>query len=246
MSDSAEKRMSRFRHAAWTLVAVAALAAAPARLDAQDASRQPPHITVPGEATVKIAPDVARLRAGVVTEAKSARESAEANARIMTAVMASIKAMGVPDKDVQTQRYLIQPVYGGGPSGGGNRITGFQATNTVVLTIRETDKVANLVDGLVAAGANTFGMLEFTVSDRSGALDKARAEAVADARRKAELYARAAGVTLGRPITIVESGSGPAPHADFMRTAAAPSQTPIAPGETSLHVSITATFELQH
>jgi uncharacterized protein YggE len=155
--------------------------------------------------------------------------------------------MGVADADVQTQRYAIQPVHGpsSGPGGAANRISAFQATNSVVLTLRNPDKVSGIIDGLVAAGANSFGMIEFTVSDHASALDKARAEAVADARRKAELYARAAGVTLGPPITIVEGGAGPVAPGPFMRTVAAASPTPIAPGESSLRVSITVTFELK-
>lgn len=238
--------MSRLvRAAEATLVAILVFTASE-RVHAQDTSREPvrPQITVSGEGTVNIAPDFVRLRAGVVSDAKSAREAGDANGRLMNDVMAAIKSAGIPDKDVQTQRYVIQPVYGGGSTfSSGVGPNGFRATNSVVLTIREPDKVADLIDRLVAAGANNFDSLEWGVTDRSKVLDAARADAVADARRKAELYARAAGVTLGRPLTIVETGANSAPPVTFMRAAGAP-PTQVSLGETTLHVSITASFEL--
>ncbi len=239
--------MSRLVRMTETVV-FAALAsfAASGHAGAQDTAREAlPQITVTGEGTVNVVPDFVRLRAGVVSDAKSAREAGDANGRAMNDVLAAIKSAGVPDKDVQTQRYVIQPVYGGGSSfSGGSGPRGFRATNSVVLTIREPGKVADLIDRLVAAGANNFDSLEWGVSDRSKVLDAARADAVADARRKAELYARAAGVTLGRPLTIVETGANPAPPVTFMRTAGAP-QTQVSLGETIFRVSITASFELQ-
>ncbi len=225
------------------LVSFAASEYAGAEDTAHETAR--PQITVTGEGTANVAPDFVRLRAGVVSDAKSAREAGDANGRAMNDVLAAIKSAGVADKDVQTQRYVIQPVYGGGStSSSGAGPNGFRATNNVILTIRDPNKVADLIDRLVAAGANSFDSLEWGVSDRSKVLDAARADAVADARRKAELYARAAGVTLGRPLTIVETGANSAPPVVFMRAAGAP-QTQVSPGETTLRVSITASFELQ-
>lgn len=220
------------------------------RLAAQDLRHDTarPQITVSGEGVVQVTPDIVRLHAGVTTAAKTAREAGETNARVMTAVMVAIKAANIPDKDIKTERYVIEPVYGSSyVSGPANQITGFRATNTVVLTLHNPDGLSDLIDRVTAAGANTLRGIEYTVSDRSKVLDEARAAAVADAQRKAELYARAAGVTLGRPIAIVEGSANTFEPTPLLRgRGAVISQTPVAPGETTLQVSIKASFELQH
>ena len=203
-----------------------------------------PQITVTGEGTVSVAPDSANLRAGVITDAKTAQDAGSVNAAAMSAVMTVIKDAGIAAKDVQTFRYAIRPVYDGGRPVR-ERIIGFQASNSVIVTIRELDKIGSLIDRLVGAGANDMGGVEFTVSDGSKALDAARSEAIADARRKAEVFAKAAGVKIGAPLTITEQSSGLArPYPVMMRASGAPPETPIASGEQSLHVTVAVSFEL--
>jgi uncharacterized protein YggE len=220
---------------------LAGIAAAP--LAAQE---RPPRdeITVSGQGEVKLVPDAAKVRAGVVTDGKTAREAGEANARIMAAVVAALKAAGIADKDMQTRRYALQPVHASSGYSGRGRISGFQATNSVAVTVHDLARLAEIVDRATESGANDIGGIEFVVTGPSKALDAAREEAVADARRKAEIFARAAGVTLGRPIAIVETGAGPGQPIAFARGAGKSSPTPILPGETVLHVTISVTFEL--
>lgn len=213
---------------------------------AQEFGLLPPQVAVTGEASVGVVPDVARFTAGVVTEAKTAREAAANNNTLMTAVMSAIKAAGVADRDVQTSGYSVMPVIannsGSPPSP--DRITGFRVTNSVALTLHSLDKVGSTIDAVTAAGANTLGGVEFTVADESKALDAARIEAMADARRKAELYAKAAGATLGGVLEIRETVGRPGPvYQTFARAAAAP-PPPIAGGELTLRVSILARFGL--
>jgi uncharacterized protein YggE len=216
------------------------LGAAPA--GAQEAPQ--PRITVTGEASISVEPDVAQLRAGVVIDAKTAREAAEANSRTMNAVMAAVRALGIAERDVQTSRYLIQPLYEGGRPQR-DRISGFQATNSVTLKIRQIDKLGEIIDRLAAAGANSMGGVEFLVSDPSKPLDEARKQAIADARRRAELYASAAGVALGGVFSITEQSVGVSfPPMPMGRAAAAP-ETPIAPGERTLRLAVTVTFDLR-
>ena len=82
----------------------------------------------------------------------------------------------------------------------------------MTVRLRDVTKVASVIDTLVGAGANDIGGINFMVSQASKLLDDAREQAVADARRKAEIYAKAAGVTLGAPLSISEEGSpGPMP-----------------------------------
>ena len=223
-------------------LAVLLIFAAPA--GAQDAAPRP-QIRVSGEGTVSIEPDLAQLRVGVTTDAKTARDAAEANSRAMTAVTAAVKALGIAERDMQTSRYAIQPIYEQGGHPGRNRISGFQATNSLMLKLRQLDRVGEVIDRLTTAGANTLGGVEFIVSNPSKHLDEARSQAVADARRKAELYAKAAGVTLGQPFTLIEqSANMHNPPMMMARSAAAP-ETPIAAGERTLRVSITVSFDLR-
>lgn len=203
-----------------------------------------PQITVTGEGTVSVAPDTATLRAGVITEAKTAQDAGHANAGAMSALMTAVKDAGIPAGDVKTFGYTIRPVYDNGRPAR-ERIVGFQASNSVLLTVRDLSKVGSLIDRLVAAGANDLGGVDFIVSDSSKALDPAREQALADARRKAELYAKAAGVKLGSPLMISEQTGEPPPiYPMRMRAAGAPPQTPIATGEQSLHVFVTVSYEL--
>lgn len=207
------------------------------------ATEPPPSVTVSGEASVGVAPDRAEVRAGVISQGKTAREASDANNRAMAMLMQGLKDAGIDEKDVQTSRIAIQPLYESGRSPS-MRITGFQASNQVIVRVRALARMSDVIDRLVAAGANDLGGIDFQVSEASKALDAVRADAISDARRKAEIYARAAGVGIGRPLAIVEDGSSPPPM--FMRADAkvAAASVPVAPGEKTLRVGVTVTFEL--
>jgi hypothetical protein len=198
-------------------------------------------VTVTGEATVGVAPDTAVIRIGVSSQDKTAREAGEVNARQMTSVLAAIKDAGVADRDIQTSRLSLQPQYD--PNKGGTaRLTGFQATNQVTVRIRDIEKLPTVLDRAIAAGANEMSGIEFVVSEQSKLLDQARDDAIADARRKAELYARAAGAKLGRVVSITEEGSSPQPRPmQAMRAGA----VPVAPGEQTLRAVVTVSYELE-
>ncbi len=209
---------------------------------AQAQERFVPRLTVSGEASVTVAPDVAQIRTGVTTQAKSAKEASEANSKAAHAIAAALRAAGIDDKDIQTTRLALQPTYEAPPARGGpGRINGFQAANQVVVKVRDIGKLADLIDRVVAAGATDIGGIEFLVSAPSPVLDRARADAFADARRKAEIYAKAAGVTLGRVIGLSEDQATHEPLPMVARSAAAP---PIAPGEKTLRVTVHVSYEL--
>ena len=123
------------------------------------------------------------------------------------------------------------------------QITGYRASNRVTIRIRDVTKVASTLDALVSAGANEIGGINFIVSQASKALDEARVRALDDARRKAEIYAKAANVRLGTPTSISEEGSGGGPvpmRATFKAGAAAQ----VAPGEETLRVSVSVSYEI--
>jgi len=197
-------------------------------------------VTVTGEATVAVAPDAAVIRIGVTSQDKTAREASEANAKQMTAVLAAIKETGIADRDIQTSRLSLQPQYDANKSGNA-RLTGFQASNQVTVRIRDIDKLATVLDRAIASGANEMSGIEFVISEQSKMLDQARDDAIADARRKAELYAKAAAARIGNVVSISEEGPAPQPRPmQAMRAGA----VPIAPGEQTLRAVVTVSYEL--
>jgi uncharacterized protein YggE len=232
------------RRAAVVALAFVTLSAAPALAD----SDFPPAISVTGEARISAAPDLAQIDAGVTSEAKTAREASEANNAAMTKVLQALKAASIDDKDVQTLRLSLQPQYASSPSSrpGPSAIIGYRASNRVTIRLRDIAKVASVIDTLVGAGANEIGGINFTVSQASKLLDEAREKAIADARRKAEIYAKAAGVTLGTPVSISEEGAPAVPM--FRAKAVAPmavANAPVAQGEETLSVSVSVTWAIK-
>lgn len=196
-------------------------------------------ITVIGQATVSVAPDTAIMRIGVTSHGASAREASDANAKQMTAVMNAIKNSGVNARDLQTSQLSIQPQYDAGKPGPA-RLLGFQVTNQLTVKVHDIEKVPAVLDRAIAAGANEMSGIEFVVSEQSKLLDQARDEAIADARRKAELYAKAAGAKLGRVVSISEEGAPAPPHPVATMRAAA---VPVAPGEQTLRATVSVSYE---
>jgi uncharacterized protein YggE len=205
----------------------------------------PPTISVSGEGTVSVPPDIALIDGGVTSEARTARDASDANNTAMSKVLAALKAAGIDGKDIQTSRLSLQPVYAQSPNKQGvNTISGYRASNRVTLRLRDVTKVAGAIDTLVSSGANEIGGINFAVAQASKLLDDARTEAIADARRKAEIYAKAAGVTLGAPVSITEdSGSAPAPMA-FRKMGVAAS-APVAQGEETLRVNVSVSWAIK-
>ena len=217
------------------------IAAALAPWSAQAAERVDKLLTVTGEGTVAAAPDSAVIRLGVSSQGKTARAASDANAREMTVVLAAIKESGVADRDIQTTSLSLQPQYDPSKTGAA-RLIGFQANNQVTVKIRDVGRLPTVLDRAIAGGANEMSGIEFVVSEQGKLLDKARTEAIADARHKAELYAAAAGMKVGRVMAISEEGSAPPPRAfQALRAGAA---TPIAPGEQTLRAVVTVSYEL--
>ena len=166
------------------------------------------------------------IRLGVSSQGKTARAASDANAKEMTAVLAAIKESGVADRDIQTTSLSLQPQYDPNKTGAA-RLIGFQVNNQVTVKIRDIGQLPAVLDRAIAAGANEMSGIEFVVSEQAKLLDQARDAAIADARRKAELYANAAGMKVGRVMAIAEEGSAPPPRAfQAMRAGAASRSRP--------------------
>lgn len=203
----------------------------------------PAAISVTGEASVSVPPDLALVDGGVTSEAKTAREASDANNNAMGKVMLALKAAGIDQKDVQTSRLSLQPQSAPNRTGP-SAIAGYRASNRVTIRVRDVTKVANVIDTLVGAGANEIGGINFMVSQASKLLDEARDKAVADARRKAEIYARAAGVALGAPLSISEDGSAP-PMPYRKMSAGMAASAPVAQGEETLSVTVSVSWAIK-
>jgi uncharacterized protein YggE len=236
-----QSRESRTDRAPWRAAAVlaAGLLAAPALAQVAPVAT----ISVSGEAQVSAPPDLAQIDGGVTTEAKTAREASDTNNAAMGRVLLALKGAGIDEKDFQTSRLSLQPQYAPNRSGP-NAVVGYQASNRVTIKLRDVSKVASTIDTLVGAGANNIGGINFMVTAASKLLDDAREQAIADARRKAEIYAKAAGVTLGSPVSISEEGApGPMP---FRRMAAGmAASAPVAQGEETLQVTVSVVWAIK-
>lgn len=239
--------MRAVRHRAPRSLALAVVLAAAILIGAPaHAQTEPPSvISVTGEARISVPPDLAQIDAGVTTEAKTAREASDANNLAMGKVLVALKSAGIDEKDYQTSRLSLQTQNSVARPGAPPTITGYRASNRVTIRLHDVAKVANVIDALVTAGANEIGGVNFMVSQASKLLDDARQQAVADARRKAEIYAKAAGVTLGAPLSISEEGAAQPLFRARMAAPMAASPVPIAQGEETLSITVGMTWAIK-
>ena len=205
-----------------------------------------PMLTVVGSGEAAARPDTAEVHAGIVSEANTAREALTANTAAMQALYKTLTAFNLAERDIQTAAFHVSPVYGreerrSQPP----RIVAYRVENRVRLTIREFDRVGELLDALVTQGANTIHSIQFRIGNPKPVLDQARQAAVEEARHKATLYAKAAGVGVGRVLALrEEQASTPTPMPVAERMMAAEAAVPMAPGEATLTVRVVVTYEL--
>ena len=223
------------------------LAATPAMAD--DGKDLPDHGTrldIVATGHVQRTPDVATIGAGVVTQANDAAKAMAANADRMTATVAALKKAGIADRDIQTAQVNLQPQYRYAENQPPVP-TGYQVSNRVTVRLRDLKNAGRVLDALVAAGANQIDGPSFAVDKPEAALDEARTQAIATARARAELYAKAAGLRVVRIARISENDGGQSPirpmpvMAMAVRKAA---DTPVEIGEQELAVTLSVSFEL--
>ena len=234
------------RFLASAALAVAAILVAPCARAQQPAAQPEARVIVVGEGSVQVAPDYAQIRGGVTTKGKTVKEATDANSKLMAAVTAALLNAGIAQADIQTAQFSIQPVYAPPQPQAEPKLVGYNVSNQITVTVRALGKVSDILDRMVDTGVTDVGNVAFLHSDPAKALDQAREAAVADARRKAELYARAAGFTLGRVAWLTE-GSGampPGPTPMFRAQASMAAPVPISPGEDTLRVQITVGFDI--
>ena len=192
-------------------------------------------------------PDVATLSAGVVTQAADGNSAMRQNAQQMDKVLAAIKAAGIAERDVQTSGVSLNPQYRYADNEA-PRITGYQASNTVSLKVRDIAKLGKVLDALAAQGANQINGPQFEIDQPEPVYDEARLAALKKAQARAQTYARSLGLQVRRIVSISENSNGGFRPMPMMRTMAAGASmdkaTPVAPGESTVSVNLDVVFEL--
>jgi len=213
-------------------------------------SQQQVGLWVNGEGKSKATPDVAMLSLGIEAEAKTVARAQQDAAQAMDAVMKALKANGVADKDIQTQRFSIYPVRKWIEDEQREIITGYRVTNVVIAKIRQIDKAGPVIDAVAEAGGNLTRIdnIGFTIDNPTPYYNEARAKAVEDAIAKAKQMASSADVKLGKLIYMSES----TPYVpqvmvrDYaMKAEAAAPPTPISPGELEIQVTVQMVYEIR-
>ncbi len=206
----------------------------------------PPGIVTTGDATVRIRPDIAVLSVGAVAQGATAQEAQRAVAARVARILDQAKALGIAEKDIMDAGYRIEPQYAYG-QGQAPRITGYQATEQVTLTLRDVNAAGKAVDALVQGdGANTASV-RFALEDPKAAQADARALAIADARAKAAAMASAAGVAVGRVIAVSDE-SAPQPVSgayEKLAVTAATQDTRIPVGDLDVVVRVRVQLEIR-
>jgi uncharacterized protein YggE len=202
-------------------------------------------ITATGDVTR--VPDIAIISAGVQTRSATAKGALQDAANRMARVRAALARAGVADRDIQTTDVNLNPdyVYGNNKA---PRLTGYNASNQLSVRFRDIAKAGDILDALVAEGANSINGPTLTIDKPEAALDEARSRAIAAGRARADLYARSLGMRVVRVVAVSENGGSYTPppmRPMMMRAEAADASTQIDPGEQKLEVSVAMTFELQ-
>jgi len=205
---------------------------------------RPPSITVAGTGESHGKPDFAQVQVGVVTEAPTAAEALRKNNEAMSQLIVMIRKRGIEDRDLQTVQFNVSPRYKYDKTQQEPpKIAGYQVTNEVHVKVRNLLALGSFLDETVSMGANQVRGISFGVADPAQLMDEARKKAIADAQRRARVYAEAAGLKLGKPIRIDEqAGSRPGPYPAARMEAAAASAVPIAPGEQTFSVTVTVSY----
>ena len=231
------------------LLVAAALAAAPAAAQSQEQALAAPAdgtlLSVSARGEAQRVPDVATLSAGVVTQAADANAALRTNAEQMNRLMEAVRRAGIAERDIRTSDLGVSPQYRRG-DGQAPVIDGYQARNTVNLTVRRIDNLGEVIDALVASGANQVYGPNFEIGEPDEAHDEARRAALETARARASLYAEALGMRVRRIVSISESGGfmpRPVPMM-AMRSMDAMESSPVSPGESTVSVNLDVVFEL--
>ncbi len=222
-------------------------------------------IQVSGEGEVFAVPDTATFSYSVQDTEKDVQSAQNVVSQKGNSIIAYLKAQGIADADIQTTDYSVDPQYvypstvcppgGGGTSiycpPGRQTLTGYQASETVTVKVRDASKAGALLSGVGGKGATDVSSLTFTVADEKAVEAQARGKAIADAQSKAQALAQQLGVSLVRIVGFSENGNYPVPYAydKTMALGASAQSAPVAPtiatGQNKITSDVSLTYEIQ-
>jgi uncharacterized protein YggE len=243
--------MKRFALILAASAALALPAAGPAFAQSaadSDAAFRATTLSLSAYGETRVAPDQATITLGVTTQAATAAEAMEQNRTRMAATVAALKAQRIEDRDIQTSGLNLNAQYAY-EQNQPPRLTGYQASNEVTITVRDLARLGGTVDAVVRAGANQIHGIAFGLQNPRAAEDQARRAAVQALSAKAALYAEATGLRIARLVNLSEGGgyAPPPPRPLFRMAAAAPAadvETSVSPGELRVRVDVTGLYEL--
>ena len=208
--------------------------------------RMPRTVSVSATGTVSAEPDLAAIATGVVAEGDTARAALSANTAAMAKLIEGLKTNGIAPKDIKTVSFNVQPRYQNYKDGRPATINGYQVINQVRIVVRDLDKLGQVLDTAVTLGANQMGGIEFQVSAAETLKDEARRNAMANALRRAKLFAASAGAEVGEVIAIAEDMAPPISRPMMQARAAMSSEAaPIERGSQSLEVRVNVIWALK-
>lgn len=204
-------------------------------------------VSVSASGHMSATPDVAAINTGVLTEASTAREAMNANSAAMAKLIEGIKAQGIDPKDIRTIGINVNPRYSTPRDGRPAVITGYSANNQVRIIVRDLKRLGEVLDAALSLGATQMGGISFEVSQAETLKDEARKSAMANARRRAELYAAASGTSIGNVIAISEDMQVDGPRPVFMgrAKATASAAVPVEVGSMELEATVHVTWSLK-
>jgi uncharacterized protein len=199
-------------------------------------------ISVTGQGSVTMKPDVATITLGVETMDADSAKASKANDAAMTKVLAAVKGFGVTDEDITTTNFSIYPRY----DEKGTKIVGYTVSNSINVKVKNLDKLGDVITAATSAGANSSYGISFDILDRTAAYNEALAQAMDKAKARAGIMAKACGVTLGKTLTISESSSysGPVYAAAESLAGAKDAAVPVSSGQLDVTASVNVVYEI--
>lgn len=198
-----------------------------------------PGVMTSGDAIVSKRPDLAIVYVGVESKENTASAAQQDLAGKASKLIARAKALGIPDKDINTAGYFVGANY----MSDGN-IAGYRAAEQLVLKWRSVDGIGKTLDALVQEGGATQISVSFTLADPKAAQAEARGQAIADARSRAQAMASAAGVKLGKVLRVSDLSSNGYRSPTYDVAGAAPASTQVPVGQLDVQVSVEVDFAI--
>lgn len=208
-------------------------------------------IVISGEGKISAIPDMAYITTGVISIEKNAREALLQNSDAMSQLIIVLQDAGIENKDIQTSNFSISPQYSYNNSSNNQppKIANYRVSNSVTIIVRDLDVLGNIIDQVVSVGANSINSVSFAIDDKTSLLNEARKRAMENAIKKAQLYANAANVELGR-IMLISEGGGFMPQPQFgiqmsRELAMDNSPTPMQSGELTFRANVSVQWEIE-